>query len=61
MEPVLKYFKVSQYYDQDCLKISFLLSTLLMMIQISGKGVSLALKSYFVPINKVQSFLKSNI
>ena len=61
MEPVLKYFKVSQYYDQDCLKISSLLSTLLMMIQISGKGISLALKSYLIPINKVQSFLKSNI
>ena len=38
-----------------------MLSTLWMMIQISGKGISLALKSYLIPIHKVQSFLKSNI
>ena len=37
-------FRFTKYYDQDCLKISFLLSILLMMIQISGKGVPFALK-----------------
>ena len=60
---VLKYFKVPKYYDQDYLKIFFLLSTLPMMIQISGKSAHLAQKCYFyqkLPISKVESFLKSN-
>ena len=34
---VLKHCKVPKYYDQDCLKIFFLLSTLPAMIRISGK------------------------
>ena len=34
---VLKHYKGSKYYDQDCLKTFFLLSILPMMIQISGK------------------------
>ena len=44
---VLKYCKVPKYYDQDCLKIFFLLSTLPMMIQISGKSAHLAQKCHF--------------
>ena len=36
---VLKHCKVPKCYDQDCLEIFFLLSTLPMMIQISGKMV----------------------
>ena len=44
MEPVLKYYKVPKHYDQDCLKISDLLSTLPMMIQISGKSANVAKK-----------------
>ena len=52
--PVLKYCKVLKCYDQDCLKfIFFLLCTLSMMINDSGK-------SAILPISKVKSFLKSN-
>ena len=42
---VLKHCKVQKYYDQDCLKILFLLSTLLVKIQISWKNAHLFLKS----------------
>ena len=42
-----KYCKVPKHYDQDCLKFFFLLSTLPMMIQISGKSTHLAQKCYF--------------
>ena len=42
---VLKHFIVPKYYDQDCLKIFFLLSTLPIMIQISGKNSDLVQKS----------------
>ena len=35
MEPLLKHCKVPKYYKQDCLKIFFLISTLLAMIGIS--------------------------
>ena len=34
---VLNYCKIAKYYDQDCLKSLFLLSTDPMMIEISGK------------------------
>ena len=44
---VLKYCKVPKYYDEDCLKIFFLPSTLPMMIQISGKNAHLAKKCFF--------------
>ena len=47
---VLKYCKVLKFYDQDCLKIFFLLSTLPMMIQISGENIHLP--------QKVSSFKK---
>ena len=43
--PVLKYCKVSKFYDQDCLKIVFLLSTHPMRIQIFGKSAHLAQKN----------------
>ena len=42
---VLKHCKVPKYYDQDCLKIFFLLSTLAGMIRISDKNAHLAHKS----------------
>ena len=42
---IKKYCEAPKYYDQDCLKISFLLSTFPMMIQISGKSAHLVLKS----------------
>ena len=54
---------VPKFYKQDYLKIFYLLSTLPMMIEISGKSAHLAQKSYFfqkLPISKVESFLKSN-
>ena len=40
--PVLKHCKLPKYYDQDCLKIFILLSTLPKTIAISGKGAHLA-------------------
>ena len=43
----LKHGKVPKYYDQDCLKILFLLSTSPLMIQISGKNAHLVQKGYF--------------
>ena len=56
-ESVLKYCEFLKYYDQDCLKIFFLLSTLQMMIEISGKGAHLAQK---LPTTKLESFSKSH-
>ena len=44
LESVLKHFEVPKYYDQDCLKIFFLLSALPMTIQISGKNAHLVQK-----------------
>ena len=44
IKAVLKHYKVPKYYDQDCLKIFFLLSTLPAMIQISGKKCSFGSK-----------------
>ena len=44
---VPKYCKVPIYYYQDCRKIFFLLSTLPMMIQISGRSAHLSQKCYF--------------
>ena len=57
--PALKYFKVPKYYDQYCLKVSFLLSTLSMRIQISAKSAHLALKSYFYQKNYQYATLKA--
>ena len=42
--PAPKHCKVPKYYDQDCLKIFFFLSTYPMMIQISGKNAHLVQK-----------------
>ena len=44
---VLKHCKVPKYYDHDCLKIFFLLSTLPAMIRISGKKHSFDSKKFF--------------
>ena len=38
--PVLNYKKVPKYYDQDCLKTFLFLSTLPVMIQLSGKSTN---------------------
>ena len=59
---ILSHCKVSQYYDQDCLNILFLVSALPMMIQISGnmliwiKKVSLGKK---IPVSNGERFLES--
>ena len=44
---ILKHGKGSKYYDQNSLNILFLLSTLPMMIPISGENDYLVKKSYF--------------
>ena len=60
---VLKHCKVPKYYNQDCLKIFFLLSELPMMIQISGKKCSFGSKKLVlakkIPISNGESFLES--
>ena len=48
---VLKHCKVPKYYDQDCLKIFFLPSTLPMMIQISTKKCSFGSKKLVLSEN----------
>ena len=59
---ILSHCKVSQYYDQDCLNILFLVSALPVMIQISGnmliwiKEVSLRKE---IPVRNGESFLES--
>ena len=44
---VPKFPKVPKYYDQDCLKMFVLLSTRIVTIKISRKGVHLVQKSLF--------------
>ena len=39
--PVIKHWQIPNYYYQVCLEISFLLSTLLMMIEVSRKSAHL--------------------
>ena len=56
--PSLEHCKVPIYYDYDSLKLSFLLSTLPIMIQFTGKSANLMQKSKFY-LGKVQSFPKS--
>ena len=58
---VLKYCKVLKYYGQSCLKILFLLSTLPMLIQISGKNAHSVQKNSVkkLPIRNGESFLES--
>ena len=58
---VLKHCKVPKYYDQDCLKIFFLLSTLPAMIPISGKNAHLVQKLVLkkLSISDGHSFLES--
>ena len=60
---VSKYCKVPKYYDQDCLKIFSLLSTLPAMIWISGKKMLIWLKKVSslkkLPICDDESFLGS--
>ena len=64
MGAVVKYCKVPKYNDQDCLKIFLLLSSILMMIQISAKVLILFKKVSSVKnlsIGKVETLLKSNL
>ena len=60
---VLKHCKVLKYYDQDCLKIFFLLSTFPMMIEISRKKMLIWFKKVIsvkkLPASKSESFLES--
>ena len=63
MEPVIKDYKLSKYYDRDCLKIFYCLCTLQMIIQIFEKSVHLTKKGS--PIKEVtkgtvESFSKTN-
>ena len=44
---VLKHCKVPKYYEQDCLKIFFLISAVPAMIRISGANAHLLQKCYF--------------
>ena len=39
MGPVLKHYKVPEYYDQDYLEIFLMLSTLPLRIQVSGRAI----------------------
>ena len=60
--PVLKNCKVPKYYDQDCLQIFPLLSTV--PVPVSRKKVHLAQKVSSIkklPVNKAESFLMPNI
>ena len=44
MGPVIKHCKVPKYYDQDCLKLLLLLSTLQVMIQVPRKSAHIGFK-----------------
>ena len=62
IESVLKHCKVPNYHDQNFLKIFFLLSTLTVMIQISGKILIWFEKVSSVkklPLSNGERFLKS--
>ena len=63
MESVLKHCKVPKYFEQDCLKIYFFISTLPAMIGISGKNVHLPQKTLSsvkkIPVSHGESFLES--
>ena len=57
VENFLKYWKVSKYYIQDCLRIFLLLSTFWIMTQVSKTSSIFSQKRNFYPPVKVVSFL----
>ena len=62
MGSVLKHCKVPKCHDQDCLKILFLLFTVPVLIEISGRNAYLAQKfcsGKNLSISKGESFLES--
>ena len=57
VENFLKYWKVSKYYIQDCLRTFLLLSTFWIMTQVSKTSSIFSQKRNFYPPVKVVSFL----
>ena len=51
MGPALKHCKVPRYYDQNCLKVSVLISRLHMMIPLLTKSVHFSLKMLILSEN----------
>ena len=65
IRPSLNHYRVPKYFDQDCLKISFLLPTLPIVIQIYEKCAYVAQRKVILSKDyqkiKAESFLKSRL